>query len=73
MSSLQLGFARLADELGLRVVPARVNGQPGAVVVHADGAPYSVLSLDVAGGEVTTVRSIVNPGKLRHLDRRPRS
>ena len=27
----------------------------------------SVMALDVAGGEVRAVRSIVNPDKLRHL------
>ena len=47
-----------------------MNGQPGAVLFHPGGSPYSVLSLDVAGGAVTAVRSVVNPDKLRHLTRR---
>lgn len=44
-----------------------VNGQPGAVVRTADGKVISVMSLDVVGGKVQEIRSVVNPDKLRHL------
>lgn len=44
-----------------------VNGQPGAVLRTADGAIVSVIALDVVGGKVQEIRSVVNPDKLRHL------
>ena len=70
VTRLLLGFARTGDELGLRVRLADVNGQPGAVVFAPDGSPYSVLALDIVGGVVTTIRSIVNPDKLQHISQR---
>jgi RNA polymerase sigma-70 factor, ECF subfamily len=62
-----VGLARQVHRAGLQLRPAEVNGQPGAVALDADGRLISVLSLDIAGGQVQTVRSIVNPDKLRHL------
>ena len=56
---------------GLSLRPEVVNGQPGAVVVDAEGRPLAVWSLDVADGRIRAVRSVVNPDKLRHLS--PRS
>jgi RNA polymerase sigma-70 factor (ECF subfamily) len=44
-----------------------VNGQPGAMVRDGDGLLISVMSLDVAEGEIQSVRSVVNPDKLQHL------
>jgi RNA polymerase sigma-70 factor, ECF subfamily len=67
VARLLLGFARTGEELGLRVHFAEVNGQPGFVVLTRDGAPFSVLALDIADGVITAVRSIVNPDKLGHL------
>ena len=49
------------------VRPAEVNGHPGLLAVDPDGRLLSVLALDIADGRVQTVRSIVNPDKLRHL------
>ena len=45
-----------------------VNGQPGAVLVDTEGRPLVVISLDIADGQVQTVRAVSNPDKLRHLD-----
>jgi RNA polymerase sigma-70 factor (TIGR02957 family) len=50
-----------------RVRIALVNGQPGALSFDADGRLVSVLVLDIAGGAIQAVRSIVNPDKLTHL------
>jgi RNA polymerase sigma-70 factor, ECF subfamily len=44
-----------------------VNGQPGAALRTADGQLINVFSLDIVGGVVQTVRSVINPDKLRHL------
>ena len=71
VSRLLVGFARLGEELGLRVRFAEVNGQAGAVFYAPDGSPYSALALDVAEGVVTAVRSVVNPDKLGGVARLP--
>ena len=44
-----------------------VNGQPGAVVLDAEGTSLAVVTLDIADGLIQTVRAITNPEKLRHL------
>ena len=56
--------ARLA---GITLRRAEVNGQPGAVFSDRHGGLFCVMTLDIAGGQVQGVRSIVNPDKLRHL------
>ena len=50
-----------------------MNGQPGAVVVDAEGRVVSVFALDIADGVVQTVRSVINPEKLGHLGPRRRA
>ena len=62
-----LGLFRRAGKDGTHVVPAVVNGQPGAVAYDARGRVASVFVLDIADGVVQTVRSVVNPDKLHHL------
>jgi RNA polymerase sigma-70 factor (ECF subfamily) len=54
-------------ELGIRLQPREINGQPGALVLDADGRITNVFVLDVAEGAVQTVRSVINPDKLHHL------
>jgi RNA polymerase sigma-70 factor (TIGR02957 family) len=44
-----------------------VNGQPGALVLAADGKIIGVMTLDVAAGRIRRVSSVVNPEKLGHL------
>jgi RNA polymerase sigma-70 factor (TIGR02957 family) len=62
-----LGLFRRAEKEGAYVVPAVVNGQPGAVAYDAQGRVAGVFILDIADGVVQTVRSVVNPDKLQHL------
>ncbi|MFD0775670.1 RNA polymerase sigma-70 factor [Streptomonospora algeriensis] len=47
--------------------PHEVNGQPGAILRDRDGRIVSVLVLDVLGGRIQTVRTVINPDKLGHL------
>lgn len=47
--------------------PTEVNGQPGALIRAEEGSLIAVFSVDIVGGEVQTFRSIISPGKLRHL------
>jgi RNA polymerase sigma-70 factor (ECF subfamily) len=44
-----------------------VNGQPGALLLDAEGRIFSVFALDIRDGRVQSIRSVVNPDKLRHL------
>jgi hypothetical protein len=46
---------------------AEVNGGPGALVLDAQQRLIGVMALDIAGGEITGINSIVNPDKLRHI------
>jgi RNA polymerase sigma-70 factor (ECF subfamily) len=62
-----VGLGRQARRADLRLLPAEVNGQPGAIAYDQAGGLISVLSLDIADGLMQTVHSIVNPDKLRHL------
>jgi RNA polymerase sigma-70 factor (TIGR02957 family) len=62
-----LGLARRGPKLGARIEVAWVNGQPGAVTYDAADRIINVFALDIAGGLVQAVRSVINPDKLQHL------
>jgi RNA polymerase sigma-70 factor, ECF subfamily len=62
-----LGLGRQARRQGVDLRVAAINGQPGALTLDPDGRLLGALCLDIADGQVQTVRSIVNPDKLRHL------
>ncbi len=49
------------------VEPRDVNGQPGAILRDRDGKVAGTLTLDVLGGRIQTIRSVVNPDKLGHV------
>jgi RNA polymerase sigma-70 factor (ECF subfamily) len=44
-----------------------VNGGPGAVIRDAQERVVGVWALEIAGGQIAGVRSVVNPDKLSHL------
>jgi RNA polymerase sigma-70 factor, ECF subfamily len=54
-------------QVGVSIRPAEINGQPGARLEDRGGRLISVFVLDIADGQVQTVRSVINPDKLRHL------
>jgi RNA polymerase sigma-70 factor (TIGR02957 family) len=56
--------ARL-PEVSVRL--AEVNGGPGAVYLDAQQRLIGVTALDIAGGRITGISSIVNPDRLKHL------
>jgi RNA polymerase sigma-70 factor (ECF subfamily) len=60
-------FARVAERWGLTFELVDVNGQPGFRALAPDGRLVSVTSIDVEGGAVRRVLSIVNPDKLGHF------
>ena len=61
------GFGRVAEEWGLTFEPVLVNGQPGFRTVAPDGRLVNVIALDVEGGVVKRMQSVLNPDKLGHL------
>ena len=64
---LLLGIAEQIRQVGVAIRPVEINGQPGARVEDPGGRLISVFVLDIADGQVQTVRSVINPDKLRHL------
>lgn len=52
---------------GVTTRRVEVNGQPGALVLDAEGRVFGVFALDISDGQVQSLRSVVNPDKLRHL------
>jgi RNA polymerase sigma-70 factor (ECF subfamily) len=60
-------FYKLADEWGVTLHPAIVNGQPGFRALAPDGKLVNVVGVDVAGGKVQRIHSMLNPDKLSHI------
>jgi RNA polymerase sigma-70 factor, ECF subfamily len=63
-------FVTMSRELHqhrVTVEPQQVNGQPGAVLRTPGGQLVNIFALDIADGRVQTIRSVINPDKLRHL------
>lgn len=53
---------------GLSLRQVTVNGQPGAMVLDPSDRLIGVLALDIAeGGQIQTLTSVIDPGKLQHL------
>jgi RNA polymerase sigma-70 factor (TIGR02957 family) len=58
---------RALTRFGITSRREEVNGRPGALFFDREGRLISVMSLDVAEGQIQGVSSIINPDKLRHL------
>jgi RNA polymerase sigma-70 factor (TIGR02957 family) len=56
--------ARLPDA-SLR--PIEINGGPGALYLDAKQRLIGVIALEITGGQIQSISSIVNPDKLTHL------
>jgi RNA polymerase sigma-70 factor (ECF subfamily) len=67
VARLMLGLRQRVQELGVIMRRAEVNGQPGAMFLDRAGRLAYVWTLDIADGQVQTVRSVGNPEKLGHL------
>lgn len=60
-------MGRQSERLGATFELHRINGQAGVIFRGPGGGIFSVMTLEVVDGRVATIRSIVNPEKLRHL------
>jgi RNA polymerase sigma-70 factor (ECF subfamily) len=54
---------------GVRTSPVRVNGDPG-LRTDTDSGARGVVALELGEGLIVGIRIVVNPDKLRHLERR---
>ncbi len=52
---------------GASLRPVEVNGGPGALLLDGEDRLVAVWALEVSGGQITGVSSIINPEKLGHL------
>jgi RNA polymerase sigma-70 factor, ECF subfamily len=62
-----VAFGRLGEQWGATIEPAMVNGQPGFKTVAPDGKLVNVVAIEVEGGVVRRIYSMLNPDKLGHL------
>ena len=67
VARFMLGLGRRAPALGARIELTWVNGQPGAIVYDPQDRVINAFALDIADGQVQTIRSVLNPDKLGHL------
>jgi RNA polymerase sigma-70 factor, ECF subfamily len=62
-----VAFYGQSEAWGVTLEPVHVNGQPGFRSVDAEGRVVNVAGLDIEGGRVRAIRTILNPEKLEHL------
>lgn len=67
VAQLLAGVGGQMAELGIRFERRTINGAPGALLYEANGRLTNVFVLEIDGGKVRAVRSVINPDKLRHL------
>jgi RNA polymerase sigma-70 factor (TIGR02957 family) len=67
VNRLLVRFFATYRELGARMVPTEVNGEPAVLALDAEGGLINVFAFEIAEGVIQTVRSIINPDKLTHL------
>ncbi|MGH2794619.1 MAG: RNA polymerase sigma-70 factor [Actinomycetota bacterium] len=61
------GLRQIVRLPGVSLRPAEVNGGPGALLLDGQERLIAVVALDIAGGQIASISSIVNPDKLAHL------
>jgi RNA polymerase sigma-70 factor, ECF subfamily len=63
LASMIPAFVRI----GVVLEPHEMNAQPGGILRDRDGKVVNTIVLDVLDGRIQTIRSVLNPDKLRHL------
>lgn len=53
--------------IGVTMERHALNGQPGAIFRDRNDKVLFTMTLDVSGGRVRTIRSVINPEKLGHI------
>jgi RNA polymerase sigma-70 factor (ECF subfamily) len=68
VAGMLLTWMRVAARVpGFTLRLTEVNGGAGAMVLDGQQRLISVWSLEIAGGEIRSISSVVNPDKLAHL------
>jgi RNA polymerase sigma-70 factor (ECF subfamily) len=68
VARMLLTWMRVTSRLpGFTFQPTEVNGGPGVMVRDGRRRLIAVWSLEIAGGEIRSISSVVNPDKLAHL------
>jgi RNA polymerase sigma-70 factor (ECF subfamily) len=67
VANLITSWPRVASLPGVSLRPVEVNGDPGVLYLDAQQQLLAVVALEIAGGQIKGIRSIVNPDKLAHL------
>ncbi|MGH3881316.1 MAG: RNA polymerase sigma-70 factor [Actinophytocola sp.] len=67
VARLLASFFPALGRISAYVEPHELNGQPGAILRDRDDRVVATLTLDVLGGRVQTIRSVINPDKLGHV------
>jgi len=67
VAKLLAGTGAQIRTFGLHLEQRHVNGQPGAILRTQDGEIAVVWTVEIVDGVVQTLRSVINPDKLRHL------
>jgi RNA polymerase sigma-70 factor (TIGR02957 family) len=63
-----LTWVRLGARIpGAALREVEVNGMPGALLLDGESRLVGVWALDIGGGEIRAINSVVNPEKLAHL------
>jgi RNA polymerase sigma-70 factor (TIGR02957 family) len=63
-----MSWMRLGSRVpGAAMREVEVNGMPGALLLDPEGRLVGVWELEIGGGEIRGVNSVVNPDKLAHL------
>jgi RNA polymerase sigma-70 factor (TIGR02957 family) len=63
-----MSWIRLGSRVpGASMREVEVNGMPGALLLDGEGRLVGVWELEIGGGEIQGVNSVVNPDKLAHL------
>jgi len=63
-----MSWMRLGSRIpGASMREVEVNGMPGALLLDPEGRLVGVWELEIGGGEIRGVNSVVNPDKLAHL------
>jgi RNA polymerase sigma-70 factor (TIGR02957 family) len=51
----------------IQIRPTEINGSPGALYLDVQQRLIAIVALEISGGQITSINSIVNPDKLTHL------
>lgn len=64
LATLAPPFLRIGGIVELQ----QINGHPGAVLRDQEGRVVNTLTLEILDGQVQTIRAVMNPDKLGHVD-----